>query len=83
MVSNPTPSDIQNHWSRPFIEALAHRSIVTGLNGIFRPDNSLTRAEYAVIVTKAFTKVQKKRQYTPFRPDFSTVFPMVVFTPII
>ena len=68
MVSNSTViSDIQNHWSRPFIEALAKRGIVTGFQGgTFRPDNSLTRAEYAVILTKAFTKIQKKRQYTPF-----------------
>ena len=68
MVSNPTSfSDIQNHWSRQFIEALAHGGVITGLgNGTFRPDNSLTRAEYAAILTKAFTKIQKKRQYSPF-----------------
>jgi len=73
MVSNTTPfSDIQNHWARLFIQALAQRSIVTGFsNGTFRPDNSLTRAEFAVLITKAFGKVPQKRQYVSFA-DVST-----------
>ncbi len=68
MVSNTTPfSDIQNHWARLFIQALAQRGIVTGFsNGTFRPDNSLTRAEFAVFITNTFGKVPKKRQYFPF-----------------
>lgn len=67
MVSNPTTfSDIQNHWARPFIEPLLRRSVVTGQNGVFRPDNSITRAEYAAIITKAFTKIPKRRSLTPF-----------------
>ncbi len=68
MVSTTTPfSDIPNHWARLFITALAQRGIVTGLpNGTFRPDNSLTRAEFAVVIAKAFPKVTKKRQYVPF-----------------
>lgn len=68
MVSNATPfSDIQNHWARLFITALAQRGIVNGLpNGVYRPDNSLTRAEFATIVTNAFRTVTKKRQYVSF-----------------
>jgi uncharacterized lipoprotein YddW (UPF0748 family) len=68
MVSTTTPfSDVQNHWARLFITALAQRAIVSGLpNNVFRPDNSLTRAEFAVIIAKAFPKVQKKRQYVAF-----------------
>lgn len=68
MVSTSTPfSDIQNHWASLFITALAQRGIVSGLpNGTFRPDNSLTRGEFAAIITKAFAKVPKKRQYVPF-----------------
>ncbi len=68
MVSTPTSfSDIQNHWAQGFIEALAKRSIVTGFpNGTYRPDNSVTRAEYAVMIARAFTKIPKKRQYIPF-----------------
>ncbi|AFY99787.1 protein of unknown function DUF187 [Calothrix sp. PCC 6303] len=68
MVSTPTTfSDIQNNWARVFIEALAKRGVVTGLpNGTFRPDNSLTRGEYAAMIMKAFNKVQNKRTYIPF-----------------
>ena len=67
MVSNSTPfSDIQNHWARLFIEALAGRRILNGYpNGTFRPDNSVTRAEFAAIIAAVFTLPQK-RQYTPF-----------------
>ncbi len=68
MVSTSTSfSDIQNHWTRRFIEALAERRILNGYpNGTFRPDNSLTRAEFAAIITKAFTQIEKQRQYVPF-----------------
>ncbi|WP_193196885.1 glycoside hydrolase family 10 protein [Nostoc sp. MG11] len=68
MVSTSTSfSDIQNHWTRRFIEALAGRRIVNGYpDGTFRPNNSLTRAEFAAIITKAFTQVAKQRQYIPF-----------------
>lgn len=68
MVSTPTTfSDIQNHWARSFIEALAKRNILSGFpNATYRPDNSVTRAEYAAIIARAFTKIKKKRQYTPF-----------------
>ncbi|MEH1900724.1 MAG: family 10 glycosylhydrolase [Nostoc sp.] len=68
MVSITPPfSDVQNHWARLFITALAQRGIVSGLpNGIYRPDNSLTRAEFAAIIAKAFPTVSQKRQYVPF-----------------
>ncbi|MBG1270273.1 glycoside hydrolase family 10 protein [Nostoc sp. WHI] len=68
MVSITAPfSDIQNHWTRLFITALAQRGIVSGLpNGTYRPNNSLTRAEFAAIIAKAFGTVPQKRQYLPF-----------------
>ncbi|MEH1929341.1 glycoside hydrolase family 10 protein [Nostoc sp.] len=68
MVSLATRfSDIQNHWARLFITALAQRGIVSGLpNSTYRPDNSLTRAEFAAIIAKAFPTVSQKRQYVPF-----------------
>ncbi|MEH2162502.1 MAG: family 10 glycosylhydrolase [Nostoc sp.] len=68
MVSIATSfSDIQNHWARLFITALAQRGILSGSpNGTYRPDNSLTRAEFAAIVANAFGTISKKRQYIPF-----------------
>lgn len=67
MVSaNTSFSDVQNHWARLFIEALAQRGIVSGFpNRTFRPNTSMTRAEFAAIIAKAFTK-QAKRQYVGF-----------------
>lgn len=59
-------SDVQNHWARQFIEALAERRILNGYpNGTFRPDNSVTRAEFAAIVAAVFN-VAAKRPYIPF-----------------
>ncbi len=67
MASTPILfSDIQNHWASLFITALAQRGIVSGSAGTFRPDNFLTRAEFAAILTKAFPKTTQKRQYVPF-----------------
>jgi uncharacterized lipoprotein YddW (UPF0748 family) len=67
MVSASTPfSDIQNHWAGLFIKALAQRNIVSGFpNGTFRPNNSMTRAEFAAIIGKAFSR-PTKRQYPGF-----------------
>jgi uncharacterized lipoprotein YddW (UPF0748 family) len=59
-------SDVQNHWARPFIEALAARRVINGYpNGTFRPDNSVTRAEFAAIVAAVFS-VTPKREYISF-----------------
>ncbi|MEO1378123.1 MAG: family 10 glycosylhydrolase [Cyanobacteria bacterium J06635_10] len=59
--------DITNHWAKPFIEALARRGILKGYpDGRFRPDNSVTRAEFAAIITATFYRIPKKREYVPF-----------------
>lgn len=59
--------DIKDHWARQFIEALATRRILNGYpNGNFRPDHSVTRAEFAAIITSTFHQVPKKREYIPF-----------------
>lgn len=64
--SSPAFSDIQNHWANSFISALLTRSIVSGFpNGTFRPDQVMTRAEFAAILQKAFSR-PKIRQYTGF-----------------
>ncbi|MFM6814175.1 MAG: S-layer homology domain-containing protein, partial [Dolichospermum sp.] len=59
-------SDIQNHWSRAFIEALAARGILKGYpDGTFRPDNPVTRAEFAAIMAAVFSPAVK-REYAGF-----------------
>jgi subtilisin family serine protease len=52
----PAGSDIAGHWAEDFIQALLDRNIVSGFaeDGTFRPNNSLTRAQYAAILGNAF-----------------------------
>lgn len=57
VTSPPRFPDIQTHWARPFIEGLAQRNIVRGFpDGTFRPDQAVTRAEFAVILQTAFSR---------------------------
>lgn len=65
---SPTPSpvttglsDIEGHWAEAFIAALLGKSILSGFpDGSFRPQNSLTRAEYAALIAKAFDQPLKR-----------------------
>lgn len=43
------------YWARPFIESLAAEQIIAGFpDGSFRPDQPVTRAQFAAIVRNAF-----------------------------
>lgn len=55
IVTNPkTFSDISNHWSRMNVEKLAARNIAYGKDEqIFAPNDYITRAEFAVMITRA------------------------------
>lgn len=49
-----TFSDIKNHANKAAIEELASRGIINGMGkGTFMPNKTLTRAEFAAIVTRA------------------------------
>ncbi|WP_199248191.1 family 10 glycosylhydrolase [[Phormidium] sp. ETS-05] len=55
-------SDIKAHWAEAAITELARMGVVAGYpDGSFRPNASLTRTEFAVILTKAFPNLPKKR----------------------
>ena len=59
-------SDTQNHWARPFIEGLATRQIIRGFpDGSFRPEQGITRTEFAIILQLAFPRAGM-RPYVPF-----------------
>lgn len=50
-----TVSDIQNHWAVKPIKTLAEREVINGYpDGTFKPDQAITRAELAKIISKAF-----------------------------
>jgi len=44
--------DVQNHANRAAVEALASRGIITGNDGAFNPDATMTRAEFSAIITR-------------------------------
>ena len=68
----PTPSgivfsDISTHWAKDFIERLAKMKIISGFpNGTFKPDQGLTRAQYAALLAKAF-ELAPRRDATNFK----------------
>ena len=67
MVSSlPIFPDTQEHWASLFIQGLRSRNLVNGFSdGTFRPNQAMTRAEYATLVQRAFTQ-PKVRHYVPF-----------------
>ncbi|MEH1849161.1 MAG: DUF1565 domain-containing protein [Nostoc sp.] len=50
-----------NYWAKTYIEALASQNIIAGFpDGSFKPDDRVTRAQFATIVTKALTPPAKR-----------------------
>lgn len=65
--------DIKGLWAQPYIEALASQKIIAGFpDGTFRPDQPVTRAQFATIVSKAFAP-QSQRPSVNFK-DVSPKF---------
>ncbi len=66
VAASPRFPDIQTHWARPFIEALADRGIVRGFEDrTFRPNRAVSRAEFAALLQAAFPRTGS-RPYVPF-----------------
>ncbi|MBT9313772.1 S-layer homology domain-containing protein [Leptothoe kymatousa] len=66
-LATPTPvvaqtqiqfTDVSSsHWASQFIASLAQRNVIAGFpDGSFRPDEPVTRAQYAAMVRKAFNQ---------------------------
>jgi len=58
-------SDVgSNYWAYPFIQGLATQNVIAGFpDGTFRPEQPVTRAEFAAMIQKAF-RPNAVRQYT-------------------
>lgn len=55
-------SDINGHWAEECIQNLSAQGIISGYSsGIFRPNNVISRAEYATMITKAFPYIRATR----------------------
>lgn len=53
-VSAASFSDLQSHWSQPFVELLATRGIVSGFaDGTFQPDGSIQAAHFGMMLRQA------------------------------
>lgn len=62
----PTLSDIGGHWASGFIQDAITKGLVKGYpDGTFRPDQSITRAEIAVVLAKAL-RLQGEGAALPF-----------------
>lgn len=49
--------DVQGHWAQTFIEILAERGVILGFpDGTFRPDDPVTRVQFAAMIRKAFER---------------------------
>ncbi|MHC0064536.1 DUF1565 domain-containing protein [Nostoc sp. UIC 10890] len=50
-----------NYWAKTYIEALASQNIIAGFpDGSFKPNEPVTRAQFATIITKALTPPVKR-----------------------
>jgi hypothetical protein len=79
VISTPATAasfvDIQRHWARPFIEALAQENLINGFSdGTFRPDQPVTRAQFAAMIQQVFDEnnVQLPREFDRTAVDYWT-----------
>ena len=67
-------NDLVGHWSAPFVEALADRDLIKGfIDGTFRPDSQVTRAQFAALIAATFPNVEAVRPAQRF-PDVASDF---------
>jgi hypothetical protein len=64
-------SDIQGHWAENTIKKWLRQNLVAGYpDGSFKPDQSITRAEFVAIVNRVFNYTQKAVvQFTDLSPE--------------
>ncbi len=62
-----------DNWAKAYIEALASRNVIAGFpDGTFKPNEPVTRAQFAAIVSKAFNPTAKKEaiNFTDVQSNF-------------
>ncbi|MBC1221862.1 S-layer homology domain-containing protein [Nostoc sp. UCD121] len=61
-LAQTTFSDVSsNYWAAQFIQQLSQRGVIAGFpDGSFRPEEAVTRAQFAAMVNKAFQKSQQR-----------------------
>ena len=67
------PDVPSSYWASGFIQALVNRGVIAGFpDGSFRPEEPVTRAQFAAIVSKAFNRqpVRQPVQFTDIPAGF-------------
>lgn len=65
--ANQGLADVRGHWAEKQITALAQRNIIKGFNdGSFRPEEPVTRAQFAAILESAFPQMGTVRPAQAF-----------------
>jgi hypothetical protein len=63
VVSKKVLKDIQGHWAEKHIQQLVDLGAITGYpDGLFLPNNTITRAEFVQVLVNAFTLEQQGAQ---------------------
>ena len=67
-----TFKDISDHWAEQYILQASERKLVQGYNGLYRPDDSMTRAELVTVLWRAMgePKVAKEATFTDLTQDW-------------
>ncbi|MCP6762488.1 MAG: S-layer homology domain-containing protein [Fischerella sp. CENA71] len=68
-VDIPSFTDLKGHWAEGFIRALVSMNLTRGFaDGSYQPNQPMTRAQYAALVTAAFNPTAKRSA-----PEFTDV----------
>lgn len=67
-----TFTDVSGHWAESYIEEAAQRQLAKGYNGMYRPDDSMTRAEMVTMLWRAMgePKPTKAASFTDLTQDW-------------
>ena len=74
-VANAFPDVSDSHWAAPQIKLLSEQGVIVGYpDGTFKPDDNVTRAEFASMAIKALgqqnTKVIQPVNFSDITPDY-------------
>ena len=74
-IANAFPDVSDNHWAAPQIKLLSEQGVIIGYpDGMFKPDENVTRAEFASMAIKALgqqnTKVIQPVNFTDITPEY-------------
>ena len=54
-------TDIQSHWAKAYIQSLATQGVIKGFpDGSFRPNDPVTRVQFAAIINQAFKPAPRR-----------------------